>query len=103
MSPRFNIGEQVILQSVRHPELNGGPYTISEQNYMINGRDVNTGEIGPPGYRYQLKEIKTPGGPYQIGQIVWWQESALRKYYPPADKSFSELMEWAKNQPCVVK
>ena len=76
---RFKVGEKVILQSVDFPELNGGPYVIVDYEEG-DKMDSTTGEVLSSHF-YKLDVHYT-----------WWFQSAIRKYYPPADVNFNELM-----------
>ena len=82
----FKVGEECILQSKAHPELNGdcvvkairGP-RIARVNYP----DGST--ILEMGFGYTTT-IKTPTG-------IEWDESALRKKHKPSTESLSTMIE----------
>jgi hypothetical protein len=81
MRPKFQVGEEVILQSKARPECNGECIVT----------EVTTGNIKPedgaPTYRgvAYFTSIEHPEG-YK------WAESALKKKHDPGTKSFSQLI-----------
>lgn len=85
MSPKFELNEVVVLQSIQHPELNGeytilklkdGEYMNTQTNEFINS------------FVYDL------GIDHGTGH--WWFEEALRKRHQKGDMSFRELMSGLK-------
>ena len=82
----FKVGEECILQSKMHPELNGECTVIKvfddeiRLTYFSNGAEKMTG-----GYAYYLS-IKNPSG-------RMWDESALRKKHKPSTESLSTMIE----------
>jgi len=83
--PKFAIGEIVILQSKRFPELNGeyqvvdvvspGESRLVDGFSMVNDRG---------GFGYSL-------GVRAAGHSGWWCESALRKRHQPGEYSWQDL------------
>lgn len=79
MSPKFEVGEVVLLRSVGHPELNG--------EYIVKGVEEGT--------------YKLPSGEFYKGYAYWldgddmndrWVEYVLRKKHTPGEMGFDELM-----------
>lgn len=81
----FKIGEVVIVQSVTMPEENG-EYLVVDFYWHEIGSCYATGELLPPGFAYKLDSSH-----------IEWDESALRKKYPPADESFKDMMQNIKS------
>ncbi|MFP5419896.1 MAG: hypothetical protein ACLGID_00310 [Gammaproteobacteria bacterium] len=83
--PKFAIGEIVILQSKRFPELNGkypvvdvlapGESTLVDGVLMVNSQSR---------FGYSL-------GVRAVGHSGWWCESALRKRHQPGEYSWQDL------------
>lgn len=85
MRPKFEVGEEVILQSISAPELNGDTVVL-DVRYCVY-RNWSTKEL-EEGYLYQLG-IK--------GHNDGWMESSLRKKHKPSDMSFTDLMTSIKS------
>lgn len=94
----FHVGEEVILQSVDRPDLNG-EYTVRQvlvgrETYICRatGKKVRT---YPEGFYYILEEVipLTHDG-FEIN----WDESALRKKHKPSDDSFEQMMNKLKEK-----
>lgn len=81
--PLFSVGEEVILVSVQRPHCNGPAVVLDVDNNY---------EDGIPGYL-----LTTPGRKDDEGLDILWDQSALRKKYPPSSQSFSELMNTLKS------
>lgn len=92
--PLFSVGEEVILCSVNCPELNG-EYTvinvykegdiatcqITGKSFIANGSESGFGySLYPP----NLCDIR--------GLEALFDQTALRKKYPPSTESFKEMM-----------
>lgn len=91
----FKIGETIILQSINYPELNG-EYTVegiitAEEANIIYYKMFDEDYIGP--YCYDIGIYL----PEEDIDCRHWEESALRKKYPPSKLSFQELMQECKS------
>jgi hypothetical protein len=75
MRNKFNVGEEILLQSKDFPECNGD-YTIVE---IVNHHEY--GWI----YKLDIHFVKP-------GWSDYWKESALRKKHTPGELSFEDLM-----------
>lgn len=84
MTPKFSVGEVVILQSQHNPEANG-EYTVLSFERGI-GRPS-----GVECYVYMLD------GVLSWSKLGSWAESALRKKHQPGEHSFTDLMASLKN------
>lgn len=100
MTPKFSVGEVVILQSVNRPDLNGEctiGAVVTRQGQATEDRVHPAGFVIRKGERiaagYVLQELM----PYSTTTDghkceLLWAESALRKKHQPGDMSFTELM-----------
>ena len=70
----FSVGEEVILVSVDHPELNGEVKVLSREP-----------ELFSPGWSYGLD--------VDVNGKNQWQESALRKKHKPSEFTFEQLIK----------
>lgn len=104
MKPLFEVGEEVILCSKSHPELNGDAVVME----VINNYEEDVAYLSSlgfswmdpsPGYPAYLLDVESPimsdSGSVLSSHGGLWRQSALRKKYKPADKSFKELMSSA--------
>lgn len=83
--PRFQLGEQVIVNSVSDPACNGRESVIRRAHYGAwHSRDCNRSWEGWA-YRLSFKSD-------------WWAKSALRKKPEPSSKTFAELMFSIKSE-----
>lgn len=93
MNPLFKVGEEVILKSVNRPECNGEYIVeaiISSQGIYTSRNDNVLLRNGSDHYGYLLDKAIFAK---HIGKgEVCWQESALRKKYPPSEFTFEQLM-----------
>ena len=92
-TPLYKVGEEVILKSVNRPECNGeyiveaiipsgGIYTSRNDNVILrNGSDRCSYLLDKAIFAKHIGK----------GEICW-DESALRKKYPPSEFTFEELM-----------
>lgn len=79
MRPKFEVGEEVILQSIDFPECNG-EYSVQEVSYF-----------DAVGFCYRLDlDHKV------VGRLDLWVESSLRKKHKPSRMSFDDLMSSLK-------
>lgn len=78
MTPKFSVGEVVILQSRKFPERNG-EYEVVK--VLPHGADHGFQRVSRGNFGYVLS-----------GGRNLWAESALRKKHQPGDMSFTELM-----------
>ena len=83
---KFEVGEEVILQSESFPEFNG-EYTITDKNYIVRAYLTRISEFAEDTYRYSLAGLKVEES------TTWWLESSLRKKHKPSNYSFKELMK----------
>lgn len=99
-SPKFSVGETVVLQSKSMPWYNG-VYTINdvldpnkEVVCRLSGRKIG-GCLLRSSYR-----LCTPLSHYNFSDYeTIWMESAIRKYFPPEDlskDSFQEILDKLK-------
>lgn len=79
--PLFSVGEEVLLQSVRYPELNGECTVLDVRNSTDNKTF---------GYKLTIAAPEPTNG--------WWIQSALRKKHKPSDHSFDSLMADLKSK-----
>lgn len=80
-SPKFQVGEEVILLSHYEPHFNGDR-VIMDMWYMDFSED---GEEEDLVWGYEL-----------VGLEGYWRENTLRKKYQPSTESFTELMNSIK-------
>lgn len=93
--PKFEVGEEVILQSRQRPEHNG-EYFVDRVVYDgCDYKDRLTGiefvtdwKDNIPGYLLS-NMAKDP----HLGTEIIWNETSLRKKHKPAEMSFSALMQ----------
>jgi len=83
--PKFAVGEIVILQSKRFPELNG-EYPVVDvlapgESARVDGVPLVNDQGG---FGYNL-------GCRAVGHSGWWCESALRKRHQPGEYSWKDL------------
>ncbi len=93
--PLYNVGDAVVLQSVSLPELNGN-YRVRSvirvfQDHIcaITGDDVVYESDFDSSFGYLLDPpVLSP----ETGKEAAFEESALRRRYPPAEESFKQIM-----------
>lgn len=83
MTPKFEVGEVVVLQSATMPELSG-EYTVMK--HLGLGHALNTDKVE---FGYELT-IECPG-------CLGWAESSLRKKHEPGTLSFRDLVQTLKD------
>lgn len=90
--PYFHVGEEVILQSVSRPDLNG-EYTVRQvlgvnEVYICRntGAKLNVHES----FSYVLEEVVVCD---DEGKEMSWYERALRKKHKPSDDNFQQMMD----------
>lgn len=91
--PYFHVGEEVILQSVSQPDLNG-EYTVrqvlnADKTYICRATG-NKIRPYPEGFYYTLEEVVPLD---HDGFEMSWCESALRKKHKPSDDNFQQMMD----------
>jgi hypothetical protein len=96
MTPKFRVGEVVILQSKDHDHCNG-EYTVlvvvngpMDYTCPITGRTIENSANGI-GYVLDIDYKDDDGTCRQ------WAEAVIRKKHQPGDQSFTELMASLKN------
>jgi len=86
--PKFAVGEDVLIVSVRHPEINGSQATIGSRKYYATYISSDGTDLGSSyGYVVIPDPTNNPKGSI-------WHESSLRKR--PSDFTFNELMDSLK-------
>ncbi len=88
MKQHFKIGELVIIRSEGYPEYNGGPYEVTAINKSGGKRLTAKKNIS-----FTDNDI---GYAVSNGQNYFYKKSCLFKYYPPATKTFTEIMQGLK-------
>lgn len=78
MTPKFSVGEVVILQSKQVPQCNG-ECTVLEV-------------LDPDFWNESYGYVTTTPVPEKLAGAGAWDESALRKKHQPGGMSFTELM-----------
>jgi hypothetical protein len=94
MTPKFSVGEVVILQSKNHQECNG-EYSVTEI-WPPDGERKNPDKVTISttyGYSLSCDEVDSKS---------CWAESTLRKKHQPGEHSFTELMA-SLNSPLATK
>lgn len=96
--PYFHVGEEVILQSVSRPDLNG-EYTVRQvlddrETYICRATGENIRPY-PEGFHYTLEEVVPLT---HDGFENCWRESALRRKHKPSDDSFEQMMNKLKEK-----
>ncbi len=86
--PYFQVGEEVILVSVKHPHVNGD-YVVEDilpPNQTVDPYNSNhlITKDGTAGYKLE--------GLDDVGNSVWWTQNSLRKKHKPSTQSFSNLI-----------
>lgn len=93
---KFQVGETVILQSDRRPDLNG-EYTITEvmheKQYWVCAFTGQTRYSLDRGFNYRLDVPHMAPS----GSEILNRESSLRKKYEGSDDSFEEMMSKLKS------
>ena len=101
MTPKFQVGEEVILQSKSHPEFNGEYRVV----LVVHG----VCEVGDPHYPVRYKWSSPPPTGYVLDDpslfevdsrhtgSIFWGESALRKKHTPGEMPFDDLMATIKS------
>lgn len=100
MTPKFSVGEVVILQSVSRPESNG-EYIVAvvAGNYeeFIDPHFGSKRMCRGPGTGYVLSDpllvASLDYASTAIKSSAIWAESALRKKHQPGELSYSQLLE----------
>jgi len=102
MTPKYSIGELVILQSKQLPDYNGEhvirAISMKGSEYTCRISGITFEDMYACGVAYIMEEIlpeKYDGDDPDIqGQVVevYWDESSLRKKHQPGELSFQELM-----------
>ena len=82
--PYFQIGEEVILQSIDHPSDNG-IYYIENICFKENPIRYTTLEDLPASFAYEL-----------VGIEGWWGEKIIKKIHKPSQCSFENLLNEIK-------
>lgn len=90
MSPKFAVGEDVILQSVDLPERNG-EYSVIEI-YMPGHIEIDGFPYRITNVTYRLDGADEPNSSALHNGPTVWNESALRKKHTPGDMSYQELL-----------
>lgn len=94
-NPLYNVGDVVVLQSVSLPELNGN-YLVRavigifrEHICAITGEEIVYESDFDSPFGYLLDPpVLSP----ETGREAAFEESALRRRYPPASESFKQIM-----------
>jgi hypothetical protein len=79
-SPKFQVNELAILESIHFPE-DSGEVMIVNMEYKVILYNKSTMKPLPPGWVYVLE-----------GKSGTWAEEALRKKFQKGDMSFKELI-----------
>lgn len=90
MEPKFKVGEEVILQSRRFPELSG-ECKVLEVKYNPDGFYYDIDGIRTGCYFCYKLTIESPDP-----QAPWWSEVVIKKKYFPSSESFDKLMSSLK-------
>lgn len=97
MTPKFSVGEVVILQSVDASEWSG-EYSVvmiidGDEEFQDPHRDIRCASPGD-GYGYILdcRDLCCIGHTGRVVSICWL-ESSLRKKHQPGELSYSQLLE----------
>jgi len=88
MKQHFKVGELVVICSSNNAKYNG---TIVKILSYIRGKGICTitkKALCEHGYYLDIEPVN--GTPI-------WDQSALRKYYPPSTQTFAEIMEGLKS------
>lgn len=107
-SPKYNVGEVVLLRSKIRPDLNGEYKVIQvvemgeEYPCRHRGGDyrVKRADVNGRGPAYRLSDVfpisRANAGAVEVEGC--WAESALRKKHIPGELSFTELMQSVTNK-----
>ncbi|UCW44344.1 hypothetical protein [Pseudomonas phage PPAY] len=90
--PYFHVGEEVILQSVSRPDLNG-EYTVRQVlgvNEVYICRNTGAKLHVDESFSYILEEVIVCD---DEGMEMSWYERALRKKHKPSDDNFQQMMD----------
>jgi len=97
MTPKFSVGEVVILQSVSCPQWNGEysvlmviPYGTSYECPFFGTSCDNDDSYG---YGYILDDPRLHDVVHGLQCSISWAEHALRKKHQPGELSYTELLE----------
>lgn len=100
-TPKFAVGEVVVLQSVDSPELNGDhtvimiPYAGEEYDDPITGVRCIQNDSAP--FAYILDDPDMVIRHMGAWLTTTWHESALRKKHQPGTESFQDMMRSLKS------
>lgn len=90
MKPLFQVGEEVVLQSKTHPELNGECTVMQVQKNGDKYLNPDKNRIVTAIYRYghfsYFTSIRNPNGEP-------WAQCALRKKHKPSDQSLEDIIK----------
>ena len=98
-SPKFKVGEEVILVSRDFPEYNGEyivEAVVTEGDIVCCKITHNTRRIRGQDYVYRLEGLIAPNYKNDFIQEGFWAESAIRKKHQKGDITFENLMETLK-------
>lgn len=95
MSPKYSVGELVILQSREYPEYNGEYYVNKILDKGEHSKCRITANVhycipthGPNSYLLSEPHLNK-----DTGLEVFWAECALRKKHEPSQMSFQSLIQ----------
>lgn len=80
----FQVGEEVILQSIDYPSDNG-VHCIENMRFLQNPIRSTTSEDLPSSFGYKL-----------VGIDGWWMERVIKKIQKPSQSSFENLINEIK-------
>lgn len=96
MTPKFSVGEVVILQSRTRPECNG-EYTVvivaHPGGRYIDPNHGGTMKNSSAGIGYVLDDPNLISAISEGIASAQWAESALRKKHQPGELSYTDLLE----------
>lgn len=97
-SPKFQIGEEVILQSRTWPHFSGDHEVLD----IIAGKKGNTLYYSGHPYKFDydgFAYVLNPGHvDVKSGVPIVWKETSLRKKHKPCGMSFDQLMTKIKGK-----
>lgn len=105
MNNWFEVGEEVIIQSISNPQYNGESFIIKgilDKNDRYKDRLNGTRYFmtdGPGFIMEQILEDKTEND----GREAVFCSSALRKKHKPSDESFQSIMQSIKSNVSIIE
>lgn len=105
MNSWFDVGEEVVIQSVSNPQYNGKSFIIKNifdkgERYQDRANGYNYFMTDGPGF---LMEQVLKDATESDGRELVFNQSALRKKHKPSDESFKDMMQNIKSDVRIIE